>query len=282
MDIVFKRRRRHATGEAILFHCHLFKNAGSTIEFLLDKNFPDAHGHLEADGFRQLTPAEITASLYQNPHWRALSSHTASLAMPDYTRPLIGLVFIRHPIDRVHSVYRYERRRTDEDNIMNPSAYVAKERDFKGFVDWALDDDNGYGSIIRNFQSRHILGRDDLPAAKRLLKRTVCVGTVEELDLSLGVFKYSLRRYFGDMAMDYVIQNQSEGRKPELQDRIKEIELKLGPDLYRELLAKNAGDLELWAYASRLLRLRHARYTGLRVIDYLRDRLRKLVIMPPA
>ena len=277
---MFNRKIRHTTGDAILFHCHLFKNAGTTIEYLLNSNFPDAHGHLEADGFRQLTPAEITGALDQNPHWRALSSHTAALVMPEYPRPLIGLVFIRHPIDRVHSVYRYERRRTDEDKIMNPSAQVAKETDFRGFVNWALDENNGYGSIIRNFQSRHILGRDDLPEAKRLLRHTPCVGTVEELDLSLGVFKYSLQRYFGEMNMQYVIQNQSRSRQPELDSRIKEIESLLGPELYRELLAKNASDLELWAYAGRLLHLRHAKFAGHRFIDYLRNRIRKSAADP--
>lgn len=274
------RKTHHETGDAILFHCHLFKNAGTTIEYLLNRNFPDAHGHLEAADFRQLTPAEITGALDQNAHWRALSSHTASLVIPEYPRPLIGLVFIRHPIDRVHSVYRYERRRTDEDKIMNPSAQVAKETDFRGFVNWALDENNGYGSIIRNFQSRHILGRDDLPEAKRLLRRTSCVGTVEELDLSLGVFKYSLKRYFGEMNLDYVIQNQSRNRHPELDSRIKEIESLLGPELYGDLLAKNASDLELWAYAGRLLHLRHAKFAGHRFIDYLRNKIRKAAANP--
>jgi len=275
MTVVFRHKIHHNTGDAILFHCHLFKNAGSTIEYLLNRNFPDAHGHLEADGFKQLTAAEITASLDQNPHWRALSSHTASLLLPDYPRPLIGLVFIRHPIDRVHSVYRYERRRTDEDKIMNPSAYVAREQDFRGFVKWALDENNGYGSIIRNFQSRHILGSDNLPEAKRLLKKTTCVGTVEELDLSLKVFRYSLRRYFGEFDTAYVIQNQSRNRQPELASRIREIESLLGADLYRKLLAQNASDFELWTYASRLLHFRHMKYAGQRLSDYLRAKLRK-------
>ncbi len=259
--------------EAILFHCHLFKNAGSTIEYLLNKNFPDAHGYLEADGFKQLTSDEITETLDQNPHWRALSSHTASLVKPVYHRPLIGLVLIRHPIDRVHSVYCYERRRTDEDKIMNPSAYVAKEQDFKGFVSWAVDESNGYGSIIRNFQSRHIVGSDNLPEAKRLLRRTPCVGTVEEFDLSLQGFQKTLKRYFGDLDFEYEIQNQSKGRKTDLDSKILEIKRLLGPELYQELMAKNGHDLELWEYASHLLHVRYARQIA---INYCRRVLQKI------
>jgi hypothetical protein len=158
---------------------------------------------------------------------------------------------------------------------MNPSAYVAKEKDFKGFVTWALDEDNSYGSIVRNFQSRHILGKDNLPEAKRLLRQTRCVGTVEEFDLSLRVFHYSLKRYFGELNFEYLIQNQSQGRQADLDSKIREIQILLGADLYRDLVAKNTHDLELWEYASRLLHIRHAKYAGHRVINYLRRRFHK-------
>lgn len=253
---MFKFKSRHQRKGAILFHCHLFKNAGTTIDTLLDKNFPDAHGYLEAKGFGQLTPDEVAGALDKNPHWRALSSHTASLVQPDYHRPLIGLVFIRHPIDRAYSVYSYERRRTDEENILNPSAYVAKEQDFKGFVTWALDESNGYGSILRNFQTRHIAGSDNLPEAKHLLKQTPCVGLVEEFDFSLRVLHRTLKRHFGNLDLKYQIQNRSKGRKTDLDSKIIEIKQLLDPPLYQELLDKNAHDFELWEYASRLLHSR--------------------------
>ena len=58
----------------VIFHHHIFKNAGSTLDYSLARQFPGLFMHLE-DGGNPIAPEFLIKFLDANPHAKAISSH---------------------------------------------------------------------------------------------------------------------------------------------------------------------------------------------------------------
>lgn len=242
----------------IIVHYHIFKNAGSTVDDILTRNFPDAWGAIEG-AYPWDTVARQTLLEYAlaNPALRAISSHQARLPAPVHPGiEFFPLVFLRHPIDRVGSVYSFERRQpADSPGLGVP---IARSQDLAGYARWRLADGNG--AVIRNCQTVHLAGRerdmrtavatdDDLRVAKQRLAELPFFGIVESFGESLKRMKAYLEHHLGPLDWGHTVHNRSPERKATLDERIAELQSTLGPGLYAELLEKNAHDLELYEYA---------------------------------
>jgi hypothetical protein len=245
----------------IIIHYHIFKNAGSTVDSILRNNFGDRCHNIEAaNPWDTLGSYALLKHAEDNPSLEALSSHHARLPVPDSPDLVFHpLIFLRHPIDRAGSVYAFERRQ----RISSPSlgVKIAHENDFAGYVKWRLS--KGHGAVIKNFQTVHLSAREgdmrvavatdnDPKVALETISRVPFFGIVEFFDDSIARMSKYLSQHFRPLHLNYFVTNRSTKRKNTIQERLDDVQIMLGPDLYQELLEKNALDMQLYDYALKL------------------------------
>ncbi|WP_153100726.1 sulfotransferase family 2 domain-containing protein [Paraburkholderia hayleyella] len=254
----------------ILIHYHLFKNAGSTIDSILERNFPgEAHGHLEGPlPWSTVSPQELLEYALANPAVRAISSHQARLPVPQHPGiTFVPILFLRHPIDRVASVYEFERR--EPADSLSPSVAIAQNGGFAAFVNWVVGRETT--AVCRNFQVAHLAHaqhdmrearatHDDYLQALAHLKNLPFFGIVESFEASIQLLRNALPPELNQLDLDFTIKNFSPGRKATLEARLEQIEKELGPSLYRELLEHNALDMLLYRQAQQLFAENCARH----------------------
>ncbi|TMK06653.1 MAG: hypothetical protein E6G72_16545, partial [Alphaproteobacteria bacterium] len=92
----------------IIIHYHFFKNAGTSVDAILQRNF--GAGWTSREYPPRSTPNAAREFLTANPQIAALSSHTLPLPPPDIPdAEILPILFIRHPLDRLKSAYLFER-----------------------------------------------------------------------------------------------------------------------------------------------------------------------------
>src|SRR3546814_7801728 len=106
----------------VVLHYHLFKNAGTSLDKVLQENFGEKWVTREFP--RRSNPVvhvrEVAEWIMGNPEAVAFSSHTAELPPPVLPGiRVIPLIFIRHPIDRIAS--RSEEHTSELQSLMRIS-----------------------------------------------------------------------------------------------------------------------------------------------------------------
>lgn len=252
----------------VLVHYHLFKNAGTTIDGILDRNFPgEAHGHLEGPyPWSTISPQEILDYALANPEVRVISSHQARLPLPQHPAiTFLPILFLRHPIDRFASVYEFERRQPADS--LSPSVAIARNGCLAAFGNWAVAREAT--AVCRNFQVAHLASaqsdmrdaratHNDYLQALTHLESLPFFGMVESFEESLESLQEYVRPHIGELSIDFSIENFTPGRKATLENRLEHIESELGASLYRELLEHNALDLLLYREAQQMFAAKRA------------------------
>ena len=248
--MIFPRLFRRTGVNDILLHCHLFKNAGTTIDWALKRSlgwgFVDhRRDRAMLKGGMRYVEKYLTLKAYV----MAVSSHHMPFD-PGYESQRFRywhIIMLRDPIARCASVYQYEKIQPP----VSLGARMAKKHDMRGYFHWRMQDDAPV--VIRNFQTRYLAGRKH-PARKlqdldfdtaRIRARlpNVLVGFVERFDESMVLFESILREHFQKLDLAYVKQNQNHAR-PE--DSIAYLREALGEALFLRLNAENALDLRLY------------------------------------
>jgi hypothetical protein len=243
-------------GRKLLVHYHIFKNAGTSVDQLLSGYFGDAWAAFEGE-----SPVDIVRSqrlstwLADKPHIRAVSSHLARPPLP--VPGSMPVIFLRDPVDRALSVYRYLAR-----DRTQACSDIAATRDFAGFVAWALDSDNG-GVVIRDYQVIHLSAASfryphiwqsratnrDFRQARALLRSCPAFGIAREFAASLRLFDRAYGAHFPGLFTGPVHANST---NPDFHSEHEEREHArdaLGPALYQRLLDANSRDLALYQWA---------------------------------
>ncbi len=249
----------------IIIHNHLFKNAGSTFDWSLNRNFSNAFLDHRDDQGMQCGSKYLGPFLLEHPELSALSSHHLKFPLPVLPDVrLFPVVFLRHPLDRVGSVYAFEHKQ-DSDSL---GARMAKNMNFNEYVKWRMQPD--VPIVIRNFQTSRCL---DVPETiKTFITRTLTeadytnalkqiqgmalVGVVDLYDESMVLFEEHLRPFFPDIDLSYVKQNITSGRKNSMVERIRSIVNELDLDVTNSMLLQNHFDLQLYLEAGELVRKR--------------------------
>jgi len=235
---------------SILLHFHIFKNAGSTIEWLLEKNFPKKN--LLIDG---KTPGEIMhlneicRILKGKNSIKTISSHQIRYPIPENAEfNFIPILFLRHPIDRAFSIYYFKRKEMD-DSI---GSIKARSMNLREFIKWNLDF-KGY-MPMKNFQvlflsdktTREEVDEKDLGIAINRMKSSLIIGIVDRMDESLVIAENFLKQEFPEINLAYVKQNVSKEREGTMVERLKQSEEELGTDLMERLGKWNKLDMKLY------------------------------------
>jgi hypothetical protein len=238
----------------VIFHYHIFKNAGSTVDWALRRHFGARFETFDGKTpWTTMTPQTVLEHLRSRPRVSAFASHQAKFpALQDKTLRVYPLVFLRHPIDRVGSVYAFERRQRED----TPGSLRARSSDFAGYVRWRLD--NRGATVLTDHQTacctpwkptgpasrgRHYA---DLAEAMETVRTCAVAGVVERLDESLVLAEQSLSGAFPGIDLSYVRQNISRSDAASLEARADRVLAELGPELAEEVVRRNRRDLELY------------------------------------
>jgi hypothetical protein len=184
------------TTQPIIVHYHIFRNAGSSVDEILQQNFQSRFAQFEGETPTSiLRPQALREFLKNNEGLAAVSS--GLLRPPLIQEPdIIPIIFLRDPLDRAYSVYSFERR-VDTQVLSNK---IARQYNFAGYVDWCLNNQEKGGMVIVNYQVTHLSPAPfkydhiykakpteaDSNAALRYLSSLPCVGIVDEFEASMS------------------------------------------------------------------------------------------------
>lgn len=246
----------------MLIHYHIFKNAGSTIDWILQKNFgKDALKLDESNPDGHIKPQTMLEFLHEHPSPKSFSSHQLRFPTPqnqDYR--FLPIVFIRHPIDRIFSIYHFLHHNPDVNELND--ILKANNSTLKDFVQFNLKSnpkrmrDNQLKFLARRGKIR-LYGKHYLFRAYRTIKKCTVLGIVERMDDSLVLAEEILQNYFPEIDLAYVAQN-IRTRNPSLEKRIEEGKDEIGETLMNKLITINKWDFSLYKYANNELNLRIA------------------------
>jgi hypothetical protein len=239
----------------VLAHFHIFKNAGVSIDASLRESFGRAWESFDpAVDWTNVTTARVLRFLERRPALRAFSSHQLRWPSPDTPGVRIHpIVFVRHPIDRVASIYSYSRHLGDAE---------ASARTFPEYVDWIT---RPAGQIVASSFQTLFLSDDEelvsrpelgpptrataahLEQAMRRIDSLSAFGLVERFDDSVAWLAATLAPTFPELRLRSRHENAQRPAAP-LAQRLEEIAIALGPALHKRLVRCNEADLELYRY----------------------------------
>lgn len=243
----------------LIVHYHFFKNAGSTVETALARNFTDRFAIVDVPGYdKRIRAEQFTTFVNANPIMSAISSHQLSLPAPHVPGvQMHEILILRNPLDRFRSMYAFYKRAAENDD---PLTHFAKCMPTQQFFHHVI---NNFPNLISNPQLNLIANGggkipddSDLPRAKLMLQKIDVVGVVEMFDKCAVTAEYSLRRFFPHFDFSYVPENVTPNRAPGLNARLEDFIALCGGPLYRKLEELNRLDTELIKAAEAELQLR--------------------------
>lgn len=254
------------TDRFVILHYHTFKNAGSTIDYALQRNFGEGlvafhGGHddavLDGDHVSGLAGSDLSI--------RAITSHHLRYPKPVVRgMRFIDVCFIRHPLDRIRSLYHYGLK-------LEPTTWLgglAQSFDERGFVahlvlhaPHAINDVQVNLLACAGFYARPP-GAADLQDACAVVDRACALGVVDVFDISMVSIEHYLRPMFPALSMEYVPQNVSSPQEPGREEGAYGLAAACrqvwGDALYAQVVALNEHDLRLYAKAREEVMRRYA------------------------
>jgi len=232
----------------VLIHYHLFKNAGTSVDAILRRNFGDRWINTEFPPRSQVDHQEaIRSFLRDNPHLAAMSSHTLMLPVPRIEGiEIFPILFVRHPLDRLKSAYEFERKQ----DAMTVGTQLAKGNDFAGYIRarLAIPGDRA----CRDFQVCRLAmavpategsERDRALAA---VERLPFVGLVEAFAASAELLQQLVQPMFPEFRSFDVRANVTAARRDNLAERLDDIREELGETCFDMVMAANEADMALY------------------------------------
>jgi hypothetical protein len=244
----------------IIVHYHIFKNAGSSVDRILEGAFGDGWASLEgATATSLLRPGDLSAFARKRPELRAVSSHLLRPPAP-VDLDVLPVVLIRHPLDRAFSVYSQLRRNNVSGGRVDEE--VAHQASFSQFVLWCLDNRSLGGMVIADYQVIHlskasfrgghiydaVATEDDLHEALDYLSGGACFGTVDRFEATMARLRKAAAAADLSIPLTTAAENPTAGRPHELEERVAVLRRELGPELYSRYREENEFDYRLYEW----------------------------------
>jgi len=247
----------------VVVHYHIFKNAGTTVERILEREFPGHFARIHGPSpDATLDADDLTAFLDDHPNIQAVTSHHLRYPAPSPRKIVVfDCCFLRHPLDRLDSVYSYFRKIDSTD----PLCRNAHRQTPHEFIRRLL---NGSPEQVSNVQVTNLANRgaftrpanaSDLERAVRTVRNMALPGVVEMFQESMVAGEYFLRPAFPSIRLSSGPTNVSRQLAPDASgEREREHRLiqRWGRDLYDQLARMNELDLQLFDQARDEIRRR--------------------------
>lgn len=162
----------------VVLHYHLFKNAGTSLDQILKKNFGDRWITREFGGTTDNREA-VENWIQDKPEAAAFSTHTAVGPAPHLENVnVVTVMLLRDPLERLRSAYRFER--TQEAGTWG--ANLAKEFPFDGYIRARLT--HPTDRQCRNFQTWRLstMVPGDAPELERAMQAADQMGVLGLVD----------------------------------------------------------------------------------------------------
>jgi len=214
----------------IIIHFHIFKNAGTTIDLVLQRNFSKDALTMDTgipEGILSWTKV-LDYIKEKHPTTKSFSSHQLKFPLPQSTEfQFLPMVFIRHPIDRIFSMYNFDKRRISLRDIN--TVVKAKSTNLAGYIKWNLRLKNHM--VMKNFQVLSLsekprgsmVDESDLDLVIDRIKNCPVIGVVERMDESLVLAEKTLGKYFDGIDLSFEKQNVSKDRTGDLSKSVSKI-----------------------------------------------------------
>lgn len=232
----------------VILHCHLFKNAGTSVDHILRDNFGTRWLSREFDAECGVNAQTVGDWIVQSANGVAYSTHTLIGPLPKLPGvEVIPVLLLRDPVERIASAYRFERGQ----DAQTQGAILAKQHGFAGYVHARLSLSGD--RQCRNFQTERLAAMaPDIPgseldrayAALRALMQAGVLGLVSDFAGAMARLQDVARRYHPAFTWQPVKANASG----------KAAGQSMSPDMRQVLLETNKDDLELLRRARELLR----------------------------
>lgn len=248
-NLMQRFRGSRADPRKVILHYHLFKNAGTS----LDASFIE---YFEADEWVTTEfPSEPQENQQQLRDWiaqsssaKCFSSHTATLPPPAIAGvSIFPVIFVRHPIDRVASVYEFERKQGSD----TYGSVLARNSDLSEYVEARLARLHDYQ--CRNFHVHRFAAMypDDqgsvVERANRAVANLPFVGVVSRFEQSLRELEHALRDFgFADIVLQSAQKNVSRNINQTMDEKLEEIRSKMSQSVYQSLVEANSEDLAFY------------------------------------
>lgn len=235
----------------VLLHYHIFKNAGSTIESVLERSFGSRFATLHGpEAGSALNGGDVTAFLSAHPDLAAISSHHIRYPKPVAPQVIVfDICFFRDPLQRLWSMYKFIRR---SEQVEGKNA---KSLNARSFFEELLED---HPHLVNDVQVCTVATRGqytrpptgaDLRLAQQILSGISVLGVVELFDESALTAEYFLRPTFPELRFHYVKQNADPTSHPSPEREKEEFRSQVGGAIYGQLVRMNELDTELVACA---------------------------------
>lgn len=235
-----------------IFHFHLFKNAGTSVDALLRQSFPGSWEQREFDGSKAEIKLQTVQWFNTNHNLIAFSSHTAIyLKLMDSIRNFLPIIFVRQPLDRIESVFEFECRQ--EDNSFGSN--LAREN---GLVDYVMKR-NRVDRQCRNFhvtrfnQTLDKESGNSLEDALTAMNQFPVVGVVDRFADSMDLYRHHAAKLGLSIASNEVHLNTTRETSTSLAERLAKLKERIGTTAFEHIEQENLDDLHL--YNSAVLRL---------------------------
>ena len=238
---------------AVIIHYHIFKNAGSSVDAILQHNFGKDWVEIEGPDNKKLTPEMMVSYIKENPSVKAISSHSAQVTIPKIPGvKIIPIFFFRHPVDRIQSAYNFERKQDSD----LPGPTKAKEGDFAHYMAWRLASPtmsqivNFQAIRLKDFRKQTYPREVQLirPRAMAALKQLPFVGLVERFDESMEKFAELIRPHFPEFELIQARANTTNDPSLSVKAKLDAFEEQVGRSTYVNLTQLNTVDMELYYF----------------------------------
>jgi hypothetical protein len=243
----------------VIVHYHIFKNGGTTIEAILEREFGQSFATLhDTKASATLNGGHVASFLRRHPQISAISSHHLRYPKPAIRHTIVfDCCFLRHPLERLDSVYHYLRTIAPLDTV----SYRARQMSAREFLRHLANESPHMVSDVQVTQLAcagaftRPAHPEDLERASAILSDMAIPGLVEMFDESLAAAEYFLRPAFPGLKLEYLAKNISRPGGPAISaspsDREERLADAWGGDLYEDLLRLNPLDLELFRRAQK-------------------------------
>lgn len=232
----------------VIVHCHIFKNAGSSVDVVLKEHFGARWVTHEFPTRNGLSNADLThAYLRAHTGLDVLSTHTGDwwLGHDGNGLTVLPIIFLRHPLLRIRSAYSFEKKQAAD----TLGARLAKANDFPGYVKARLDRPNDLA--FRDFQAHRLaayearLTADLYSTAMRALDRAPFIGLVEDFAGSAARLDALIAPHFPGFKAYSARANTTDSSDATPGEKLARIREELGEEVHDELSAANRVDFAL-------------------------------------
>ncbi len=242
------------TQRKVILHYHIFKNAGTSIDRMLEESYGDRWLNFDKpEGGAKISPLEMEEFILGHPDAVAFSSHQVVPPLPSRQLQVFPIIVLRHPVDRAYSAYLFEWKKQQGTSrpVGTFAGYIADK--FRVPRQNAIEDFQAYHLANRNYRSRAVslsLAEEDiLRNARRLLAEIGYFGIVDRYAESLRWFKKVLGPHFPELKFKEHRENVLQDTNLPIAEKVERIYDLLDDRSYTALVMRNQLDLRLYEYA---------------------------------